>query len=214
VNHFQDATILRPGESKCFISYEEALYFQSYITSRTTNDFTKRPFVVTPNYHLGLGHHFELGAQVLPFTVFSDGGNFYFKYSDSLSSFSSLGVVALGGVSEATGNDDQAFVLFGQHRMRYSKASNFGLMVPFTITMKRFAFTISPGMGSYHAYLHDIYTSDNHIVSNYLLPSVSTDASFNLPLNSFVSFEFCAIQIENAILGFYGLGFGMKGNPF
>jgi hypothetical protein len=227
VNHFQDATVLDPGESKFFMSFEEALFFQFIATKRSANDFGQRPYIVTPNYQLGIGKGFQFGVQLLPVTLSSSGVNLYLKYSNRLFSLSSAGIVLVGGIAEANGDNGEGIALNPYYSYKNSKLSNFSVMLPITVSGKYVAFTIAPSIGNYRADMHYTYTSDyerwadygaqdtdNNIVTNYLVPSVSTGISFNLPQDSFISLEFTTLQIEHAVLGFYGVGFGMKGNLF
>ena len=214
VSHFQDATTLEPGESKYFISFEEALYFQAYVNDHTTNDFTRKPYILTPNYHLGLAPRFELGVQVLPITFTSYGGNIYLKFSDSLSSLSSFGVVLLAGMSEANGDDNQPYVFLNERRVTTAKVYNFSIMFPYTLAGKLITLTLAPSIGNYQTYFEEIQDPNHHITSNYLAPSLSTDVSFMLPLNGFITLEFSTIKIENALFGFYGVGLGKKGFTF
>ena len=227
VNHFQDATTLESGQSKYFVSFEKALDFQFIATKRVTNDFGQRPFIVTPNYQLGVGRGFELGIKLLPITLNSSGITSYLKYSHNLSSFSSCAIVLIGGIANANGDNGEGIAVNPYYSYKFSKVSNINIMLPFTLAEKFFTFTAAPSIGNYRADLLYVYTSDydrwanygaqdtdNHIITNYFVPAVSTDLSLNLPHDFLISFEVSTLQIDHAVVGFYGVGLGAKGNLF
>ena len=133
----------------------------------------------------------------------------------------------MGGYAEANGDNGEGIAVNPYYSYKNSIVSVLSIMVPLTLSSDHVSFSIVPNLSTYHARYHYIYTSDydrwelygerdvdNNIVADYLTPGVSALASFNLPLNSFISLEFTTIQVNNAVLGFYGVGFGLKGNFF
>ncbi len=227
VNHFQDAKSLNYGESKYFISFEQALVFQFLGTKREANDFGQRLFGVMPNAQLGLGRGFEFGAKLLPITLTSDGVNLYLKYATRFSSIASFGLVFMGGYDEANGFNGPGIAVNSYYSYKNSIVSVLNLMAPITLSGEHVAFSIVPSISTYHARYHYIYTADydrwekygdrdidNNILADYLTPGVSALASVDLPLNSFFCVEFSTLQVDHAILGFYGVGFGFKGHLF
>jgi len=75
VNHFQDAQSLGLAESRYFVSFEQALFFQFSATKRETNHFDEDLFIIAPNYQVGIGRRFELGVKVLPFAFSSSSSS-------------------------------------------------------------------------------------------------------------------------------------------